>query len=284
MQFLFRLSVGGYAMNDEYLISEKAIIKKWKRPDWKAPDEYSFINKYSAEELVGRFMWYWQFLRRREDYQTDFLKSVPQDEYTKKRLMDAPRYKRICPDGHLMPNDKGYTATIYGATKKYNVFQCFNPIEDEPQIQFFKYGISMSGRIVPKPKTEGLEVKSYDGIACGSNEVLIRFDLDLPIKEQLEQAKQALVWRQNYYNNGDEKIKTPHVRRHSDKWLDYLRVLDARDYYNQKLEDIGLIINYEGLSEEELEDRLFEEGSRRLKSRGKALYAQAREVQFNFPF
>ena len=250
-------------------------MKKWKFPDWRNPEEYPDMGRASLHR------WYWEFLRRREDYQVAFWKYA-QETYDAAQELKDSGFGPYQNGEIIKPDEPGFTATIPSCWENFYVTTCPNPSEDNP------HGFHYSGRKTISMVYGDLGLGETKEIAtdCEVNEVLLKFDLDRPVHEQLKQAESMLKQWQSYKlykQTGKENNKLPQTRRHTGKWINYLRALDAR-YQGETLEEIGLVVGANDLSEQGLEDRLFESGSKKLKSTGQEYLKSAKEVQFNFPF
>lgn len=248
------------------------VIKKWRRPDWRNPDEYPNM----VEANLHR--WYWEFLRRREDYQEDFYKNADKAYRLAQEIKDSG-FEPYQEKEILKPSHPSFTAQIPSCLSKYSVARCPNPAIDSPPFFSYQAGITMTyGEL-------GGEGEREVDTTCDGSEVLIKFNLEKPISSQLESAKEMLKGWQLYYKyktTGEEQ-KLSQVRRHTQRWLSYLRALDARSE-GEIYEEIGLVIDADDLSDKALEDRLFDIKSEKLKRIGQALVQSANEVQFNFPF
>lgn len=233
-------------------------VIKWIRPDWKEAGQYT-------DHGANLYMWYWEFLRRREDYQQDFYQHALK---TYELYSNLEFYKE---QGFtvLTPNERGFTASILGADSKYLIMNCPNPAIDYP-LHFFYRGCNsiVLGKI-------GSEYEEKIVTHCAGNEVLFRFDLSMPIDAQLAVAKEMVTTHQKLYlykKTGDKNPKLIQRRAHTSKWVKYLRALDAVNA-GATLEEIGRCIEQMSDDDDRLEKRI-----------GQKLVNAAKEVQFNFPF
>ena len=230
---------------------------KWIRPDWKDAGQY-------IDHGANLYMWYWEFLRRREDYQQDFYQHALN---TYELYSNLEFYKE---QGFtvLTPNERGFTASIPDAYK-YLIMECPNPAIDSPPNFYYQGRNSIVFNKIGSECEEKI-VKYLSG-----NEVLFRFDLSMPIDAQLAVAKKMLATYQKlclYKRTGDENPKLIQRRAHTSKWVSYLRALDAV-HAGATLEEIGRCIEQMGDDDDRLEKRV-----------GQKLVNAAKEVQFNFPF
>jgi len=234
-------------------------LNSW-RPNWKEPDKYPKIEKGNL------IQWYWEFLRRRNDYQELF------KEFSR--------------------NKKSIEADIPNFKTLFKINYCPNPTNDFDYVNKQKELIwAFDDELFITSFLEPDDISIDVNVTCEPNHLLCKFDLDVPLELQLKTLKhsmdifQTLYLRRKNKNNRivANKLTTPTRRRHESKWINYLRALDAR-YSNEIYEDIGLIVGNEDLSEDDLEDKLCDKGSDYFKSNGEKLVSAAMEVQFNFPF
>ena len=240
-------------------------IKKWIRPNWKKIDQYSNMKDVSI------YRWYWEFLRRREDYQCDFLKYslITYTNDLKRALQNGAPQEDV-----LSPDKYGFKALIPGSFSKYFTSTCFNPCEDNPPLSFmYRHRMAMSIYSGEYAENKG-EIKT----TLDDGEILLKFDLDRPINNQIDDAKSVLQERQL-----SRKGKLIQRRVHSDKWLNYIRALDVKTN-NETFKEIGLYLGVDDLSDSALWDNQSDKDDDSLKSEGVKIVKAAEEVQFNFPF
>jgi len=177
--------------------------------DWRSDADYDFTEEL---DLNG---WAWEFLRRNPEYRNDW------------ELELQNIYQTISPQGIDIEDD------------------CFS-IEPEKIDCQTKWWIA---RFV-NPDTDcpiGLDfVNSYGRIYRDSTKidllpgrVAVIFDLNLPIKRQVElTASRLRKWQEIYENRGICRLRKP--KTHNDLWKSYLRVLDAKTdgAANKEIDDI----------------------------------------------
>lgn len=244
-------------------------VIKWIRPDWKDAGQYT-------DHGADLYMWYWEFLRRREDYQQDFYQHALETYELYCEVYSNLEFFKEQKLTVLTPNERGFTASIPDAYSKYLIAHCPNPAIDSPNpaIDSPRYFYYRSCNSIVAGKI-GSEYEEKIVTYLSGNEMLFKFDLSMPIDAQLATAKEMFARDQKLYlykKTGDENPKLIQRRAHTSKWVSYLRALDAV-HAGATLEEIGRCIEQMGDDDDRLEKRV-----------GQKLVNAAKEVQFNFPF
>jgi hypothetical protein len=171
----------------------------WGVPDCRNP------KAYPAD--LRPHEWRWQFLRRRPDYRADWLLAL-QREKARVRFISGRRLRPIDWENNLY-----FWAELPGARARYGVYGLQNPAISRPGPGLF---VQTYGALVDYASRE--EFKRMER----QRQVLIRFDLNKPLRGQLEAAERMLRMEL------DDQPETKE-RLHTAKWPVYLRVIDARD-------------------------------------------------------
>ena len=188
------------------MAKKKRSIPDWL-PDWTKPDEYPAPKKTSGAR------WAWEFLRRNEDYQQDYAIYSPIKEKDKEK-------------------DSGRNiAETFG--KKYHLTRgmfpdpAWNPPDDIPGrpprgILLFDdiYGTSSPGIIAHGP----IGPRSIS--PQSEAEVIVRFNLEIPTKIQLEMVGYTLDQLRKILRK-DGLIKPLKNKLDGRRYQRYLRLLDA---------------------------------------------------------
>lgn len=202
---------------------EQGSLDEWGIPDWREASAYGNVRNWTKDR------WRWEFYRRRDDLREYF------DRWAEVNFREALRAN----EGRT-PSDPGFLVFGKGdeagrGIKDFDYGGVPNPrIGPQPKISI----IPFSRMILPlrfydpvkrKPSARGvLEVsgkrtgKEYH-VWLEENEMAIKFDLDEPLAAQIENAHQALRKKQKELHG--KLIRNP---EHKDKWLGYIRTLDAR--------------------------------------------------------
>jgi hypothetical protein len=208
---------------------------RWGIPDWSDPSTYGDASRWSGSR------WRWEFTRRRPDYRADF------EKYAQGTLDRLDERRRTEPTKKFLGrNDPGFVATMewmenYDAmelVEKYGLLHLPNPcISDQPWhvIRFEKrFGGVMRGdgpfRWNPNQQAE----KETATMLVPEGAAAALFDLSRPLNPQLKTAKEILIELQKV-----RKEKTGR-KPHRQKWLNYLRALDARES-NATLAEMGSV-------------------------------------------
>ena len=198
------------------MTDRNAIATEWGLPDWQDEATYGDTSNWS-------FMrWRWEFIRRRDDYRADFDRWKDQTyEFwiNVNKLEGSANTDRI-----LKPHQPGFKARIQDGSFKYGYTALPNPrISDQPFTVIFSH-FDRDDNI---SYIEGKGDRFFGDIiktSAGDGEILVKFDIDKPIKPQLEAVKEILTAYQRYKHG-----RTLQIRRHPSKWLLYLRFLDGRE-------------------------------------------------------
>ena len=201
-----------------------ACVNEWGIPDWREPGDYGNTDEWEKDR------WRWEFTRRRDDYRRDFELvigshsepldlsdpiNLPEDI----RADDAWWYRgiRAWPFHH-------------SAASKYRMSEFFDPVLSD---WMFGGPVWGSGLIF-----DGMNGVSYELDDVGNvievdapNLVSLTFDLSLPLGPQLIEAKKELenCYTSHWYDDENDCVKDiKNVKHHPEKWLTYIRLLDAR--------------------------------------------------------
>lgn len=200
--------------------------------NWRNPKEYTFCDEL---DLLG---WAWEFLRRNEEYQRDWLAELK--AYFKCPRITGDGYpaffpskeRRYClsndqtiwinhPDFYFVPNHKKGRYI-----HKYGTFHFVNPNQDSPSYLPFSNhhyfeGKSAFGNTWHDEKTAnkcfGSRYRQLD----------LAVDLAFPIDRQLERIKQILKKEQQELSELGS-IEIMKIKHHKGLWKDYLRIVDAK--------------------------------------------------------
>lgn len=195
--------------------------------DWRNGEDYLFTETLNAGQ------WAWEFLRRNPDYQRDWqwfdqTWRVLETRYGKPPARDFQAWKRdpaayrIVDDASgecRVDEDKVLIECWMGAKWGFYKFP-LDPATDRPLI-----GEQLSWREVDKEITP---VDTADSPYLGedSRRIALGFELDLPLRGQLEAAKQFLQRRQARLRRSGEVILRS-VTACRPRWTLMLRLLDA---------------------------------------------------------
>ena len=194
-------------------------MNDWGLPDWRDAAAYP-----TPTPPWNWFRWRWEFYRRRDDLRQAFDERAAESY---QRAIEFEGSQGVPPDRVIRPDQAGFSAQAY-TTDEFGYWAIFNPrISEQPH-----YALSS---VEPRPGSIRIyggwkedEVGDWaDPRKIGirkTSEVLIAFDLDRPISEQIESAKHELAKRQRRQHG-----KVLQRRSHKEKWLGYLRTLDARE-------------------------------------------------------
>jgi len=181
-----------------------AASHQWNVPDWK--DEDSYPAPPPEDDDSDWLQWRWEFLRRDAEYRQDWLRIRALDPKGELALA-APSSRYL--DWSVPILVKEQCADRFYFQKKYKVKKLFNPAEKNPhQLAFY-----------PFP----------------SNSATMVFDLDQPLREQMDRAKSVLKKCQKELKSLVRREREAGIRS---QWPLYLRAIDAQDQ-GKLLSEIG---------------------------------------------
>lgn len=200
--------------------------------NWKNPDDYRFTERLSRE------LWAWEFLRRNPDYQRDWAWfwstwQALEAEYGSPPNRDFIRWKSD-PRAYVIENGEGvcYGSDSCKVDGEKILIECWlgakwgfykfplDPATDEPSV-----GEQLAWREVAVA-IEQFGPDDIGRITPDGPEVVLGFDLTLPLKEQLEAAKTWLVARQHRLRK-EGAILMKSISAQRDYLTLCLRTLDA---------------------------------------------------------
>ncbi len=185
--------------------------------------------------------WAWEFLRRNPDYQTQWrtFMAIWKDleaDYGAAPARDFPRWKRDLRANVFEPplaegetidqwvartgNDCIAIECAFGA--RWGVFK-FPP---DPSKTALELGDGLGWREVPQ-LAKVMTAKDTAYLGNERQRVALGFDLDMPLKLQLEQARVFLIARQHRLKR-DDAMSMRRVNVWADQWRLMLRCWDAR--------------------------------------------------------
>ncbi|KZX94492.1 MULTISPECIES: hypothetical protein [unclassified Sulfitobacter] len=182
-------------------------MNEWGIPDWRSAAAYGRTDDWNQSR------WFWEFLRRRDDLRREF-EAKKDEEY--ERALDLWKWDNSAsPDGVRTPDEPGFYVGTYLIHPNDPTY-----IEKLPNPKIAEHPYWAT----PKLLDRSLTTLNKSRIEFGERHHRIDFDLDRPLRPQLEAAERALKAVQEHRHG-----KTIQKRRHSQKWLTYLRAMDARE-------------------------------------------------------
>ena len=173
----------------------EAVIKKWNLPDWRDASLYPvpLLEKNDSD----LFQWKWEFLRRCDEYQQDWIRFRQLKHPFQLALLkdpssdgfDLPKYPKEYRERH---------GDVWYVLERYKLARLLNPAIASPKFLCF-YPIPDDG-------------------------VLVWFDLQRSLKEEIRHARKLLDWHQRGVRRNKLRRKRLPPKK---EWPTYLRVLDA---------------------------------------------------------
>lgn len=173
----------------------------WGVPDWRDGGGYPKPNELTLDE------WRWEFLRRRSDYRTDYMR--PEEKFigeSKGRYFERAHKMNYVADPHLSCLDL--------KTHGEKLGDIYPPYFD---IVFLDTSLSSHyGYPWNDEKRPRVEPQPYH--------IDLRIDLTRPLTPQFNRFRKLAAEAQKSWSKGGKVSR----RLRTDKWPLYLRVLDAR--------------------------------------------------------
>lgn len=180
---------------------------RWGTPDWRHAAQYPIPSTTSLRQ------WRWEFTRRRSDYRENWLL-----HFASCYQRDVTTYANIrCPEGVVSWGDHfSHVANCPNIDFGYGTGgTLIDPAERLCPIPIFFRRV---GGVLEMNDLKYYRPKEVDEI------VLYKFDLRVPLAEQIKSAEQHLKLLQE-----EKGIVVETKRRQVSKWPRYLRIIDARD-------------------------------------------------------
>ena len=235
---------------------ESALLAEWKGQGF-FPNEQTLLS-----------MWRWEFLRRRPDYQSAYAEQEERSQAYWDALFAA--------EGAVGPDQQRSDFEGMGARHLSNMAEAFGlelilaPSWEfritTPPLFAKSYGFGYSAEMSRDKDRWGRHVVDA---RIQQDQILIGFDLALPLGEQLKRAQSHLEAIQAERNGAPP-------RHHRRLWAKYLRVLDARGA-GETFESIWENVELAGLSVEEFDARAEEQN---WAASGRQLWQQAHDLMF----
>ena len=212
----------------------------WGVPEWRDGDACGDCDAWPVDR------WRWEFCRRCPDIRADFdaQLSDPNCPFVIVGRQVERGYSLTDHDSHL----PGFAVPSLLAKERYGFLLLPNPrVAEQPEraLRPFK-ALDKTDLIDPSSPTVALVkdhlatarvvldhtqqayvemfLRDSYSVPLKKNEVAFRFDVDAPLEPQIKATRETLKELQKARNG-----KLVQIRRHPEKWLSYLRVLDARD-------------------------------------------------------
>jgi hypothetical protein len=166
--------------------------------DWRNPSDYDYTKNLSLGQ------WAWEFLRRSQAYRDLWkeLNDFEEKEYEGKKVGDTV----MIPLG------------LYNRGEALGLASLPSPDVPAHQVPDLKWCL-------------GVEMKRVSPDMVPDHPAIVRFavNLSLPIEPQLQaMANELHALKQEYDDAGHPAIAPPYVRKRTETWATYLRLLDAK--------------------------------------------------------
>jgi hypothetical protein len=213
-------------------------------PDWRNAAEYP------SPRTLPNHRWAWEFLRRNPDYRKDWASVLARylanpGDYFALGQTAAGYAEQVSADDSWNPLPEHPNFYLPAdESPKWSLRDIVNPATDDPEFLAFvlQFGFLFF-------KREGAPLPVYPG---GAKYPWTFFNLNLPLKPQLENARKMLAAEQKR-----QGIKPRQVKHHRELWPFYLRLLDAEiDGRTPKQTADALESEIDGLDERKVWDSL----------------------------
>lgn len=199
-------------------------------PDWKNPDDYTFCETLSREQ------WAWEFLRRNPDYRHEWAEFIAtwralEADYGKAPNRDFQRWKAD-PRAYVLEDEIDCDSDSCKVDDNKVMIEChlgarwgfykfpLDPATDTPEI---------GEQLLWREVLRGAREVTVDEAAWLAQEghIALGFDLDLPLREQLEVAKRHLQALQHRFRRSGGVMRT--IRSETGRLVLMLRLLDGSE-------------------------------------------------------
>lgn len=184
-------------------------------PDWRD------ASRYPPVEGTSGTRWAWEFLRRNPDYQKAYLelsRSPPLSGEANRRVRNIDDWLAAWND--LSPLSMAGIDEIRGGSQPFfKICESFRLVIDyTPPDPRSNEDPRLSFQTTERKSRPYLEEYPEEAITVQKGTILIEFDLDLPLKGQLKQARDILK----------RAGISPKEKYRPEKFPSYLRILDAK--------------------------------------------------------
>lgn len=243
--------------------------------DWRDeksyPDEDSLMALWESQGFYPSddtllSMWRWEFLRRRPDYRAAYAEQ-------------NKRSQEYWDEGDFGPAQKRSDFNQSGArhlssmAKDFGLELVCSPEWDfritSPRLFKRTYGFGYSSGLLSRRDSMGRNIVP---VRIEGDQMLIAFDLSMPLGEQLKVAQRHLEDIQSERNGSPLKAQ----RHHRRLWRKYLRVLDAREA-GETFESIWQNLELQGASVQDFDARA---DAQNFAASGRQLWQQASDLMF----
>ena len=203
--------------------------------NWRNPNDYTYTRQLSREQ------WAWEFLRRNPEYRRDWdhfwaTWQALEADYGSPPNRDFQRWKQdpraYVQDKQCRQVDKNEVGVGCAGEEGRILIECWMGAK----WGFYKFPLAPE-RVMPKvpdvllwrePDTEAVRVtdEDHEYLTGASGKTALGFDLALPLKDQLEEARHFLLAEQRRLSNTGE-LPPRTVKACQEDWTLCLRILDA---------------------------------------------------------
>lgn len=173
---------------------------RWGVPDWREAENYGSTEAWDLDR------WRWEFTRRKKEYRRDYIAA----------LASLPDPRAAISSGGSQPG-----AIAHCGAEKYGL-----PAFYDPRVSEWSHDPRPRWMTGLWPLLELLEPDRLVFLGSQPHRSMFSFDLEKPLKPQLEEAERGLAALQKASQKSG--AKKPAETKPA-KWLRNLRVVDARD-------------------------------------------------------
>ncbi len=178
-------------------------------PDWKDPTAYPNPKDTTTEQ------WAWEFLRRNPEYQSDYVlwKEAHEGSYQ--------------PEGEATHQMFEELNRRIGLHKKYGLYAAMTDPARSELDGVAHLSAKYTNSLFYMPPVNGVNpLEHITMVPTSHKDFTIKFDLERPIKPQIERAQTLLEkWQKTFKEQG--KINVNNQRNSVEMYPSFLRVLDA---------------------------------------------------------
>lgn len=222
------------------------VLNEWGIPNWRDERAYGDVNNWTADR------WRWEFFRRREDLRKFFIERAEAQYILNQKEINNTNFHIDSFAGK--PDEPGFSVYSSDCVELFGYIAVPNPrigaqppgllkpmesywshrnvIMGNKRDDEYSVGRQVRGKLalvgvrLTKKREKHLGASLLDDfpVSLEQREVAVKFNLNLPLEAQIENARERLRVEQKAVHG-----TLLQKRRHITKWFNYLRSLDAKE-------------------------------------------------------
>lgn len=189
--------------------------------DWRDQIQYQYTEDHTLR------LWAWEFLRRNENYVKEWQEELPGGLMRIENILNNNGMpwdnKKHLKD--YTPDKPDFHIPSMTPRERWGIMAYVNPDQDKPSFRALTFlSDTFHTASLTNDTRNGMNRndEKETHIFLNQYEIAYAFNMELPLKPQMEKAKKFLSRIQKEF-----KLQIKKSKRHKDNWLTYLRILDA---------------------------------------------------------